>query len=406
MIFHGAPTSFFTSYTTPYMGATTQSPKDPTYNGDGQRVKSAMLTNIAETTTYFVGNYYEVTGTEITKYYFAGSQRIAMRKNGALSYLIGDYLGSTSIVTDASGVVISQQQYKAWGETRYASGSEATKYQYTGQYSYASDFGLMFYNARWYDSSLGRFAQADSVVPGGVQGYDRYAYVNNNPMRYTDPSGHMPTQGCGDEGKDACHASDLEKSINARKLATIEKESQNRKCAAGNKNHCADQSDADLYSYSFSAGVGPWFVTRSIDILITHNNQLGVFTTSGYGPGFGIFDSTPWNYKYADFNDYKGTFMTPQLGGTFWVGKVHGESLIQDVINYEGVALQGGGGGGPFSYETFSSTNKDTKMADGKIWGEAIGVGVSMQPAEVHVNYSNATYRPTLSNIASWVLGY
>jgi hypothetical protein len=48
----------------------------------------------------------------------------------------------------------------------------------------------MFYNARWYDPALGRFAQADSIVPGGVQGLDRYAYANNNPLYYTDPSGH------------------------------------------------------------------------------------------------------------------------------------------------------------------------------------------------------------------------
>ena len=39
---------------------------------------------------------------------------------------------------------------------------------------------------------MGRFAQADSIVPGGVQGYDRYAYVNNNPVMYTDPTGHNP----------------------------------------------------------------------------------------------------------------------------------------------------------------------------------------------------------------------
>jgi hypothetical protein len=140
--------------------------------------------------------------------------------------------------------------------------------------------------------------------------------------------------------------------------------------------------------------------------VITRNNQLGVFTTSGYGPGFGIFDSTPWNYKYADFNDYKGTFMTPQLGGTLWAGGVHGKSLLQDVQNYQGVAIQGGGGRGIFSYERFSSANKDTKMADGKVWGEAVGIGVSKQPAEAHVNYSNATYRPTFSSLASWILGY
>jgi RHS repeat-associated protein len=101
-------------------------------------------------------------------------------------------------VTDAAGTVISQQYYKAWGETRYTSGSEQTRYQYTGQYSHAADFGLMFYNARWYDPTLGRFAQADTIVPGGVQGYDRYAYVNNAPTRFTDPSGHkcVPEDEC------------------------------------------------------------------------------------------------------------------------------------------------------------------------------------------------------------------
>jgi len=50
----------------------------------------------------------------------------------------------------------------------------------------------MFYNARYYDPALGRFAQADTIVPGGFQGLDRYSYVNNNPLRYTDPAGHLP----------------------------------------------------------------------------------------------------------------------------------------------------------------------------------------------------------------------
>jgi hypothetical protein len=50
----------------------------------------------------------------------------------------------------------------------------------------------MYYGARWYDPSLGRFAQADSIIPQnqGVQAWDRFAYTNNNPVRYTDPSGH------------------------------------------------------------------------------------------------------------------------------------------------------------------------------------------------------------------------
>jgi RHS repeat-associated protein/CSLREA domain-containing protein len=165
-----------------------------TYDGDGKRVKSVMTMTTAVNTTYFVGTHYEVTGSSVTKYYYAGSQRIAMKKDGVLNFIIGDHLGSTSLVTDANGAVINETKYKAWGETRYSSGAEQTKYQYTGQYSYASDFGLHFYNARWYDSSLSRFAQADSIIPGigDSQAWDRYSYVLNSPLRYVDPSGHVP----------------------------------------------------------------------------------------------------------------------------------------------------------------------------------------------------------------------
>ena len=48
--------------------------------------------------------------------------------------------------------------------------------------------------ARWYDPALGRFLQPDTIVPepGKGQAYNRYAYVYNNPVRYVDPSGHLP----------------------------------------------------------------------------------------------------------------------------------------------------------------------------------------------------------------------
>jgi RHS repeat-associated protein len=93
----------------------------------------------------------------------------------------------------ASDGQTTRQLYKPWGEPRYASGSLPTDYTYTGQYSHVSDFGLLFFVARWYDPALGRFSQPDTIVPdpGSPQAFDRFAYTLNNPVKYNDPTGHI-----------------------------------------------------------------------------------------------------------------------------------------------------------------------------------------------------------------------
>jgi hypothetical protein len=62
----------------------------------------------------------------------------------------------------------------------------------------------MFYGARYYDVSLGRFTQPDTLVPSPLnpQSLNRFAYVLNNPVKYTDPTGHAETceESCGQEG--------------------------------------------------------------------------------------------------------------------------------------------------------------------------------------------------------------
>lgn len=60
---------------------------------------------------------------------------------------------------------------------------------------------IYYYNARWYDPAIGRFMQADTIVPLQVQGtqaFDRYAYVNNNPLKYIDSNGHWACDTNGD----------------------------------------------------------------------------------------------------------------------------------------------------------------------------------------------------------------
>lgn len=158
------------------------------YDGDGKRVKSVL----GSETTIFAGSHYEVKNSVVTKYYFSGASRIAVKIGTTLNYLLSDHLGSASITTDANGISVSDLKYKAWGEIRDTTGKILTDYTYTGQYSNADDFGLMYYGARWYDSSIGRFNQPDMMIPAsqGAQAWDRYAYTNNNPMKYTDPTGH------------------------------------------------------------------------------------------------------------------------------------------------------------------------------------------------------------------------
>ncbi len=94
------------------------------------------------------------------------------------------------------GKVLGEMRYKAWGETRYAAGDSLTDFAYTGQRQ-EPDLGFYYYKARWYDPALGRFMQADTIVPeaGNPMALDRYGYALNNPLAYTDSSGHWP---CGD----------------------------------------------------------------------------------------------------------------------------------------------------------------------------------------------------------------
>ncbi|MEI2692539.1 MAG: RHS repeat-associated core domain-containing protein [Anaerolineae bacterium] len=88
-----------------------------------------------------------------------------------------------------------------WGETRFTTGTTPTTWRFTGQREDAT-IGLYFYNARYLDPQLGRFIQPDTIVPapGNPQALNRYSYVLNNPLRYTDPSGHVQVCAEGDAG--------------------------------------------------------------------------------------------------------------------------------------------------------------------------------------------------------------
>jgi hypothetical protein len=73
---------------------------------------------------------------------------------------------------------------------------------------------LYDYHARYYDPLIGRFVSADSIVPGAgnPQALNRYAYTFNNPVKYTDPTGHRVS--CGDDVDGGCGGDDFTPPIN------------------------------------------------------------------------------------------------------------------------------------------------------------------------------------------------
>jgi RHS repeat-associated protein len=157
-------------------------------------------------------------------------------------------------VTDSAGGLLSEQRYLPFGEPRFAPGIAETDYGFTGQRDLAA-IGLMDYNARFYDAGIGRFASADSIVPGvfSPQSLNRYSYVNNRPTVFIDPSGHAL---CSDLGG-SCTASYVQPTSAPNPLTSPAKKPRvpycqlrPEKCNTGgfqdiNKGIAADLADTD-----------------------------------------------------------------------------------------------------------------------------------------------------------------
>jgi RHS repeat-associated protein len=132
----------------------------------------------------------------VTKYYHLGNTRVAMRQADALYYLFGDHLGSTTLTYNPTTGATARQLYMPYGAARWPSPSTLpTDYRFTGQRSEEATLGSLYdYGARFYSPYLNRWIQPDPIVPdpGNPQSLNRYSYCLNNPLKYTDPDGHIP----------------------------------------------------------------------------------------------------------------------------------------------------------------------------------------------------------------------
>ena len=177
------------------------------YGNDDERLKVDYLINgIKQYTRYYQPNYdYQedatATNTKEWTYLYAPTGLLAVyykqNTTGQLLYALTDHLGSPIMLTNQAQQIQEEYSFDAWGRRR-----NPIDWMYTATapnilnrgftfHEHIDEFNLINMNGRVYDPALGRFIQPDNQVqyPDDIQTFNKYAYVFNNPLSYTDPSG-------------------------------------------------------------------------------------------------------------------------------------------------------------------------------------------------------------------------
>jgi RHS repeat-associated protein len=166
------------------------SPENGTWYFDGFGIHAELM---GPTGGWGWTDYLMVGGSMVGARFLHGDGSVSFR------YFHQDSLGSIAILTDETGAVVERDAYDPWGKRRFTNGQDdpadsivsQTIRGFTGQEMLA-DVGLVHLNGRVYDPYVGRMLSADPVVgdPLNGQTWNRYSYVYNNPLAYTDPTGY------------------------------------------------------------------------------------------------------------------------------------------------------------------------------------------------------------------------
>lgn len=199
------------------------------YDPEGMRVRMAS----GSASTSYASDWYSVSGGKATKHLFADGVLIATvegsTSTAVVHYVATDHLTGASVVTSATGSVEESVDYNPYGDIRLdnaAGYSEVRKY---AGLEYDAASGLNYAGSRYYDSSTGRFLSEDPLflavgdgkqlgdildkmrkqndglegnggkndqtkqlenVLSDPQKLNSYSYVQNNPLKYIDPTGN------------------------------------------------------------------------------------------------------------------------------------------------------------------------------------------------------------------------
>ena len=188
------------------------------YGPDRQRWKMGFDNGLIDETTYYIGGLMEKVKigsfTDHRHYIYAGGEPIAIYSRtstgqSAVRYVLSDNQGGIDTIALSANDRVLDESFTAYGLRRDAAtwsdgptsddrdlADGITRQGYTFQ-TVLGRMGLNHMNGRVQDAVIGRFISPDPFVtePGNTQNFNRYAYVYNNPLSYTDPSGFCSMSG-------------------------------------------------------------------------------------------------------------------------------------------------------------------------------------------------------------------
>jgi RHS repeat-associated protein len=123
-----------------------------------------------------------------TDYIYAGSMLVAEKQGSTTNYIHSDLLGSP--IDGVSGSTSYTENYRPWGDKIDNPIQLAGDVGYTGHQSDVAT-GLIYMQARYYDAVIGRFMSNDPIgfTHTNPMTFNRFSYANNNPLKFSDPSG-------------------------------------------------------------------------------------------------------------------------------------------------------------------------------------------------------------------------
>ena len=186
------------------------------YTVDGNRIISETVSGAENYTLYYL--------------YGANGGIEGFIYNNTYYYFQKNIQGDIIRICNCLGETVVEYGYDVWGTVTSVTGDLASTigqinpFRYRGYY-YDTETGWYYLNARYYDPNVGRFLSPDTILGanGGLQGYNLFAYCNNNPVMFADPSGNLYLPNTKLEAAKVCPENIMSQIMNSGLDATTKK---------------------------------------------------------------------------------------------------------------------------------------------------------------------------------------